>query len=448
MSYSIGSSIVMMLRVLSLSCSSAAYNVVVLPEPVGPVTSRMPYGLWIRSSLSFCVDASRPRETRLSRPACLSSRRNTTRSPWPDGMVETRTSTARPAMRRLIRPSCGRRFSAMSSFAMTLMRETTSGATPRCLDCSTSRRMPSTRKRTTSRFSNGSTWMSEAFSRIAWVSTALMRRMIGASSSLSSRSACSGSTCARCARSVVSSSSICIDSDRNRLGQHRIDETDDRCIIIALEQIRLLGQHLRQVRQIRRLVKLDLHRIAAAAFVGLAQQIVERIAFHGRELQRQLQVAPGLGQRHRRGRHAIDTIGDTTLDAAYQHAVTAGEGKWQPGSALDPLGDLAHGCAPFWGVASVGSAGPAGGVSSVLPPGDDVDEGVASGGAGLAGAGLGANGRPDAEGTSVAAPLPLCLGVAPSPMSFAPSTPLSVAPLLIGGITSTGWNGSSGSFAS
>ena len=96
---------------------------------------------------------------------------------------------------------------------MTLMRDTTSGATAR-LDCSTSRSTPSTRKRTTSRFSNGSMWMSEAFSRTAWVSTALIRRMIGASSLLSSRSACSGSSCTRCARSVLPSSpsTACIDS--------------------------------------------------------------------------------------------------------------------------------------------------------------------------------------------------------------------------------------------
>ena len=51
-----------------------------------------------------------------------------------------------------------------------------------------SRSTPSTRKRTTRRFSNGSTWMSEAFSLTACVSTALISRMIGASSSLSSRS--------------------------------------------------------------------------------------------------------------------------------------------------------------------------------------------------------------------------------------------------------------------
>ena len=195
----------MMFWVLSLRRSRAAYSVVVLPEPVGPVTSRIPCGLWISSSIVAWVRGSMPRELSSSRPACLSRIRSTTRSPWPDGMVETRTSTARPAILRLMRPSCGRRFSAMSSRDITLMRDTTSGATAR-LDCSTSRSTPSTRKRTTRRFSNGSTWMSEAFSLTAWVSTALIRRMMGASSSLSNRSACSGSSWARCARSVVSSS--------------------------------------------------------------------------------------------------------------------------------------------------------------------------------------------------------------------------------------------------
>ncbi len=88
---------------------------------------------------------------------------------------------------------------------MTLMRETISGATAR-LVCSTSRSTPSTRKRTTRRFSNGSMWMSDAFSFTDWVSSALIRRMTGASSSLSSRSDGSGMSCARSLRSVSSSS--------------------------------------------------------------------------------------------------------------------------------------------------------------------------------------------------------------------------------------------------
>ena len=86
------------------------------------------------------------------RPACLSNKRITMRSPWLDGMVETRTSTSRPPMRKAIRPSCGTRFSAISSLAMTLMREINSGAKAR-FGCTTSRKTPSTRKRTTRRFS-------------------------------------------------------------------------------------------------------------------------------------------------------------------------------------------------------------------------------------------------------------------------------------------------------
>ena len=99
-----------------------------------------------------------------SRPACLSSRRITTRSPLLAGKVETRTSTSRPPMRSPMRPSWGMRFSAMSSRAITLMRETSSGASCR-LGRTTSRMTPSTRKRTTKSFSKVSTWMSEARSR-------------------------------------------------------------------------------------------------------------------------------------------------------------------------------------------------------------------------------------------------------------------------------------------
>jgi hypothetical protein len=49
--------------------------------------------------------------------------RMTASSPWTLGMIETRKSIVLPGMRSLNRPSCGTRFSAMSSSAMTLMRE-------------------------------------------------------------------------------------------------------------------------------------------------------------------------------------------------------------------------------------------------------------------------------------------------------------------------------------
>ena len=44
-------------------------------------------------------------------------------SPWTVGMIDTRKSIVRPRTRSLKRPSCGMRFSAMSSSDMTLMRE-------------------------------------------------------------------------------------------------------------------------------------------------------------------------------------------------------------------------------------------------------------------------------------------------------------------------------------
>ncbi len=53
----------------------------------------------------------------------LSRMRMTASSPCTLGMIETRKSIVLPGMRSLKRPSCGTRFSAMSSSAMTLMRE-------------------------------------------------------------------------------------------------------------------------------------------------------------------------------------------------------------------------------------------------------------------------------------------------------------------------------------
>ena len=174
-----------------------------MPDPVGPVTRKMPWGEWINASTASPVPAAMPSASSVRRPPCLSRSRSTTRSPLAVGMVETRTSIARPAMRSVMRPSCGKRFSAMSSEAMTLMRETIAGCSPR-RGSTTSRKAPSTRKRTAARDSKISRWTSEAPSRTAWVRSALMRRMIGASFSVSRRSATSGSWAVSLARSTES----------------------------------------------------------------------------------------------------------------------------------------------------------------------------------------------------------------------------------------------------
>ena len=73
-------------------------------------------------------------------------------SPKIVGSVETRKSISRWLKRSLIRPSCGRRRSAMSRLAMILTREV-SAASRRFGGVMISCRTPSTRKRTRKTFS-------------------------------------------------------------------------------------------------------------------------------------------------------------------------------------------------------------------------------------------------------------------------------------------------------
>ena len=80
-SYSTGSSTVSTLLVAASIWPSAAYSVVVLPLPVGPVTSTMPCGWCTRRSSSASTPGAMPRRSSLRRPASLSSSRSTARSP-------------------------------------------------------------------------------------------------------------------------------------------------------------------------------------------------------------------------------------------------------------------------------------------------------------------------------------------------------------------------------
>ncbi len=125
----------------------------------------------------------------------LSSNRSTTRSPG--GRHGRYTDVNRPTAQQQRNTAILRyALSAISSRAITLIRETSSEASlrpGRNISCN----VPSTRKRITRLFSNVSMWISEAPSLIASASMALISLMIGASSSLSSRSSVSGSSSAR-----------------------------------------------------------------------------------------------------------------------------------------------------------------------------------------------------------------------------------------------------------
>src|SRR4051794_18597327 len=125
----------------------------------------------------------------------LSSSRIVTASPSTVGSVATRTSSSRPAARALseMRPSCGLRRSAMSSFASTFRRVVTPGVSRFGICCAT-RRTPSMRKRTTRASSCGSKWMSLAPSSAAWKMIELTSRTSGASEMPSSASRSSSSS--------------------------------------------------------------------------------------------------------------------------------------------------------------------------------------------------------------------------------------------------------------
>ncbi len=150
MAYSTGSSMVRILREPSLSRLNAAYRVVVLPEPVGPVTSTMPLGT-CNARCTVCITAAgMPNWVNDKLPCSLSRIRSTTRSLLRVGKVDTRTSNAFAPITSDTRPSWGTRFSAISRRAITLTRDTSSGAM-RPGNVAASRITPSTRRRTRSR---------------------------------------------------------------------------------------------------------------------------------------------------------------------------------------------------------------------------------------------------------------------------------------------------------
>ena len=162
-----------------------AWSVVVLPEPVGPTTRRMPWGFLIISSKRARLFGAKfilsigiaPPDARI---------RITTPSPATVGMVATRTSTSWPFILNASLPSWGTRFSAMFKFDIIFMRAITA------LWCELgtwfmSRHTPSTRIRTrVGAFFSGSIWISDALSLFASCRIRLTKRTTAGASSDSS----------------------------------------------------------------------------------------------------------------------------------------------------------------------------------------------------------------------------------------------------------------------
>ena len=160
---------------------SVAYSVVDFPEPVGPVTRIVPYGLRYAVANRSSVSGRKPRSSSRSSACPLSRIRMTTFSPCTIGSVATRRSTLRPPTFSEMRPSCGMRRSAMLISAMTLSRLITPAWIERG-ERITSWSTPSMRNRMRRSCSVGSTWMSDARSLTACVMSRLTNLTIGASS--------------------------------------------------------------------------------------------------------------------------------------------------------------------------------------------------------------------------------------------------------------------------
>jgi hypothetical protein len=119
-SYSTGSSIVITVRSGRAISSSAAYSVVDFPEPVGPVTISAPTARVTMRSSSICIQLASPRSVSDGATDVFWSSRTTTPSPETVGRIVILASIVRPLVVRIEkRPSCGRRCSARSSFAIT-----------------------------------------------------------------------------------------------------------------------------------------------------------------------------------------------------------------------------------------------------------------------------------------------------------------------------------------
>ena len=158
-----------------------------MPLPVGPTTITAPKG-WatarVRASAAASLMPSSSSEIAAAPEFMI---RSVTFSPCVVGSTATRRSTERAPARSESRPSCGARFSAMSSSAITFRRLVTAGCRFFVIVAS-SRMTPSTRARTSRRLRWGVKWTSEAPRSIARLRTAFDLLIAGAFAAASRRS--------------------------------------------------------------------------------------------------------------------------------------------------------------------------------------------------------------------------------------------------------------------
>ena len=142
--YSTGSSRLTMFTSSLFNDCKNAYNVVVLPEPVGPVMSTIPNGFARPFLMVSRVRSSRSKLSKLFKPLDGSSTRITIFSPSGVGNVATRKSISRSNIFARKRPSCGTLASSIFKLATTLIRDAIGWASSIGNDA-TSRRSPSMR---------------------------------------------------------------------------------------------------------------------------------------------------------------------------------------------------------------------------------------------------------------------------------------------------------------
>ena len=118
--------------------------------------------------------------------------------------------------------------------------------------------------------------------------------------------------------------------------QHRVDEANDRCVIIAFEQIGRF-EFLGDLTEVKVLIEAidHLRRAVGILTVRFLQQRIEDFGGDSRKLQRHAGKTAHFNNALRRCATAVNGVAAILVQAAYQDAVTLGERKGQRPTGLD-----------------------------------------------------------------------------------------------------------------